>query len=471
MKHKVRIVSGCILFILFLCLPGSIVKAQNIDIQRKRFLLLDGRLIEKTENAELVVETVQKYPGNPLFHKDKPWEKRFDNFYGNIIYDDEDSLYKCWYSPFIIDFSAKGMTLEQREKKYKAPLGREMAICYATSKDGILWEKPDLGLVDYEGSKNNNIIWRGPHGAGIFKDSREVDQKARYKIIYHSTTSGGLWYSFSLDGIHWQKPGKCEGVNVAGDTHNNAFWAPTLGKYVGITRTWGDLGREVARIESSDFINWTKAEVVLKGTEKDIQPYAMPVFFYGSVYLGLLAVFNQKIDKVSTELAWSPDTRVWHRISPGIPLIPCSEKKLDYDYGCVYACTSPVFLKNEIRLYYGGSDWLHSGWRNGFLCLATLRPDGFAGFIQKSKSRPAMILTAALKYQGGPIRITTDVGQGGSISVHVLDINGKIISSAEQVTRTVTDKQIILNKTIISDMIKLRFEIINSKLFSFSFDD
>ena len=51
---------------------------------------------------------------------------------------------------------------------------------------------------------------------------------------------------------------------------------------------------------------------------------------------------------------------------------------------------TPVFLKNEIRLYYGGSDWLHTSWRNGFLCLATLRPDGFAGYEQDSKDRPAI---------------------------------------------------------------------------------
>src|SRR5262245_27056308 len=31
-------------------------------------------------------------------------------------------------------------------------------LCYATSKDGITWEKPDLGLVEFGGSKKNNII-------------------------------------------------------------------------------------------------------------------------------------------------------------------------------------------------------------------------------------------------------------------------------------------------------------------------
>ena len=152
------------------------------------------------KTRKLVLGTVQKYPGNPLFEEDKPWEQRFDNLYANVIYDVEEDIYKIWYSPFIIDDSAKGMTLEQRkEKKYRPPWTREMAIAYATSVDGITWVKPELGLVEFEGSTANNILWRGigpplkseskdkdelwggPHGNGIFKDLRERDPNRRYK--------------------------------------------------------------------------------------------------------------------------------------------------------------------------------------------------------------------------------------------------------------------------------------------------
>ena len=54
---------------------------------RDRFLLLDSRVVESTKNAKLTVGTVKKNENNPLFGEDKPWEKRFDNLYGNIIYD------------------------------------------------------------------------------------------------------------------------------------------------------------------------------------------------------------------------------------------------------------------------------------------------------------------------------------------------------------------------------------------------
>ena len=241
--------------------------------------MLDSRIVEKVENAKLVVGTVQKHEANPLFVEDKPWEKRFDNLYGNVIYDKEENIYKCWYSPFIVDRSARGMSLEDRDnQEYDPPDNREMAICYAISKDGITWEKPELGIVQYNHSKANNILWRGsgdrgehwqgPHGSGIFKDLCDQDPDRRYKAILKGKI---LSVAFSADGIHWDPPIVCPDADVAGDTHNNAFWAPTLGKNVGMTRTWGDMGRQVARIESEDFVKWTKAEVVLEGINDNHQ--------------------------------------------------------------------------------------------------------------------------------------------------------------------------------------------------------
>jgi len=464
----IRIAVCGIALMLFSCVTvkWSVAQDTGNDIKRNRYLLLDSRIINKTENARLVLGTVEKHPANPLFGEDKPWEKRFDNLYGNVIFDQVEKLYKCWYSPFVVDHSSRGMTLEQRSRKYGPPRDREMGICYATSRDGIIWEKPTLGLVKYEGSKQNNIIWRGPHGAGVFKDPRDPDPACRYKTIFQ-----GLSVSFSANGINWRKGIRCEGVSVAGDTHNNAFWAPTLGKYVGITRTWGEMGREVARIESKDFVEWTREEVVLTGTGKSQQTYAMPVFFHGGVYLGLVAIHEQKSDRVWTELTWSPDTKVWHRISPGTPLIPCSEEKLDYDYGCVYACANPVFLKNEIRLYYGGSDWLHTSWRNGFLCLATLRPDGFAGYVQESEDKPAIITTALVPYAGQVMQVTADVTGGGSIKVSIIDKEEKIIATANTISKTVTDEPLKLSKKIKAGMIQLKFEFNNAQLYSFSFVD
>ena len=82
-----------------------------------RYLVLDSRIIESTVNAKLAVTAAEKDPRNPLFGEDNPWEKRYDNLYANVFYDEQENLYKSWYSPFIVDQSSRGMKIGERQKK------------------------------------------------------------------------------------------------------------------------------------------------------------------------------------------------------------------------------------------------------------------------------------------------------------------------------------------------------------------
>ena len=92
-------------------------------------------------------------------------------------------------------------------------------------------------------NKKNNIVWRRPHGAGIFKDLDEENPAKRYKLIYKHIQEGNwglngsegnsLAVSFSEDGLNWS-----DKINIAdfpADTHNNANWIPNLNKYVAMT--------------------------------------------------------------------------------------------------------------------------------------------------------------------------------------------------------------------------------------------
>ena len=447
----------------------------------RRFLMLDRRIIAYKHNARLSLGTVMKHAANPLFEEDKPWEKRLDNLYGNITYDREEGIYKCWYSPFIVAHATAERSLNERLKNlYEGHPEQEMGVCYATSSDGIIWNKPNLGLVTYEGESANNILSRAVHGSGIFKDDQEPNPERLYKSI-----SQGMKSSFSADGLNWSVPISINGVESAGDTHNNALWAPTLEKYVGFTRTWSKTdrqivgpetktnhawGREIARIESPDFEDWSQAEVIMRCDPWEQQPYAMPVFFYGGIYIGLIAVHDQLSDRVWTELAVSEDTKKWERIEQGTPLIPCSEEPLDYDYGCVYACASPIFLNNEIRLYYGGSDWLHFGWRKGCLALATLRPDGFAGYAQERRNEPAKIGTDSFFTKNGVIKISTDIEKDGLVSARLLSPAGDLIKEA-RLDRSCVDSDLFSSLPDNEDQYRIEFELHGAKLYSFTIED
>ena len=67
-------------------LSGGTLFAEG-SLHRERYLLLDSRVIEKTENVRLAVGTVRKHAANPLFGQEFPWEPHFANFYGNVHYD------------------------------------------------------------------------------------------------------------------------------------------------------------------------------------------------------------------------------------------------------------------------------------------------------------------------------------------------------------------------------------------------
>jgi hypothetical protein len=311
-----------------------------------------------------------------------------------------------------------------------------------------------------------------PHGAGIFKDLRDPDPKRRYKAFFKAEI---LSVAFSADGIHWDPAIACPEADSAGDTHNNAFWAPTLGKYVGITREWGQpFGRQVARTSSADFLNWSKSEVVLEGLDRNFQTYAMPVFYHGGVYLGLVAIHDQQADRVWTELTWSPDTLKWHRVSPGTPLIPNSGNEGDYDWGCVYAAACPVFLEDEIRLYYGGSDGKHTSWRNGFFCLATLRPDGFAGYAQVERDEPASITTIPIVHRRGMLRLSADVEREGNVKVRVFDEHGGLLAESEALKGSLSDKKVPWRNGFSLDNLgekpaQFQFEFKDAIIYSFNF--
>lgn len=117
----------------------------------------------------------------------------------------------------------------------------------------------------------------------------------------------------------------------------------------------------------------------------------MPVFPYGGLYLGPLMMFGRASGTVDCQLAASADTLRWQRISPGRPLVPRGPAG-SYDCGCIYGALAPIAAANQLLLCYGGSNGPHTGWRDGFFCLARLRPDGFAGLLALGSS-PGEVLT------------------------------------------------------------------------------
>ena len=475
------------------CLLAAVTSPAGADdktFKRDRYLVLDSRIIESKDNVELTVGVAHKDKNNPLFKEDKPWEPRFDNPYCSIIHDEEEMIYKCWYSIFIRsgpkgDFPGEGLAPEKRAWVDWREGARGFGVCYATSKDGIHWEKPELGLIEFNGSKKNNIVIEYDHGVAVIKDLQETDPKRRYKAIHPQEDDTPVW--FSSDGIRWGKK-RYVGPIDDGDTNQAVWWDENIGKYVVITRGWDRSGpeskgryarlghRRATRSVSSDFLHWSKPEFAIKGLDLRMQIHDMLVAPHAGVYVGMVGLFDVTTSKQWCELAWSPDSIKWHRIQPGKALIPNGPVMGDYDWGCIFA-SKPMIRKDEILLYYGANDGRFMGWRSGYLALARLRPDGFAGYeqIAGGSNKTGSLTTKAVSVVGDSLCVSADVAPSGFVKVTLLDKDDNELAEGRLVTKTVSDAKIEWKdgfslKRLKGKQIKLKVELRESKLFSFSFD-
>jgi len=148
---------------------------------------------------------------------------------------------------------------------------RQPLIAYAESTDGIHWEKPRLGLIEFQGSKENNLVWAGPGNnmAPFLDGCPDVPPDERYKAIVRDRD---VFVLVSPDGLRW-RPMQEEPILTDGpfDSHNIAFWDAWRGEYVAYTRGMAGKGsfkggvRWIRRATSKDFRHWTPLEPIDAG--------------------------------------------------------------------------------------------------------------------------------------------------------------------------------------------------------------
>jgi hypothetical protein len=455
-----------------LVLTGAIQRAGADERGSGKHLVLDPRVIASADGARLVPGAVEKDAHNPLLHAQRPWENCFNNLYPNVHYDAKQRLFKLWYQVVLADKEAMA-------KLAPPATSREVGFleCYATSKDGVTWQRPELGLFDYGGSTKNNIVARDLSNVGVFHDDRDPDPNRSYKMICdRGRADGKVLVCFSTDGLHWSKEQDPLGLAKVGDTHNNAFWDERQGKYVLITRRY--LGeRLVYRSDSADFLHWSAPTLALRSTPEEgkrVQTYCMPAFPYADGYLGWAMMYNLGPGRtVDCELAWSADSMHWKRVFPGRPFLPRGPNG-SYDAACIYAQAGPPVLHDgKLLLYYGGSVTKHAGWKRSCLpCLARLRVDGFACYEPIAADKEGFVVTQPLRCTGDDLRVNADA-KGGSLRVAVLDSEGFASQDCPPITGDVLDGVVRWRggkslAQLKGRTVRLRFELRTTRLYAFS---
>lgn len=423
------------------------VSAEDTGHVDRTILLVDDHHVLYRPGTKRELHPLKRHEANPVIPRNKPWEGTVA--YCSVHRDKETGHYRMWYQ------SWPGCYLS-----------------YATSEDGIKWTKPNMGLIDFEGSKDNNLLLKIGYGAGVLYDPRDDDASRRFKLAYweHNGTS----IAFSPDGIHWTKhpnnpvirgsygdyiqpPLADASVNRVGPPLSTSdvidpIWDPVKRRYVIYSKTWLDgpdgtmhWKRAVVRTESKDFVNWTKPALVAAPDEHDDpagdssltrnaggggtgtkQLHSGPAFAYNGMYFMLLQVMDAAgTGNMPAELALSHDGYQFERPFRDTPIIPALEDKTLFDASLIWSNATPIMVGDEMHFYYGAyaKGWNSNDYKQiSGIGLATMKRDRFAD-VRPTESI-GQITMKEIDLSGVATMTLNANASGGSIRVEILNADG-----------------------------------------------
>ncbi len=158
-------------------------------------------------------------------------------------------------------------------------LDRGRRLGYAVSDDGVHWEKPKLGLVEYNGTKENNIVdlFDGQPvltSCPILYEPEDPDPDRRFKMaIETSLYTNKLAVAYSADGLRWRASAN-NPVGPAQETGSvvklNGCYYVTSQDELGYHGSHFGIARKMVTFASYDFETWTQASCL--GFQRDNVP-------------------------------------------------------------------------------------------------------------------------------------------------------------------------------------------------------
>lgn len=441
-----------------------------LTIGSQHELFLDGRGVEVMENLTRRVVPGTKYAKNPVLVPDKPWEMQGFVGFPSVYYDPQRKMFRMWYLVFNAYWSrntkAPDGSVPPQAAYYKdrklpntigaIPMADSAFICYAESPDGETWTKPELGLVDFQGSNKNNIvlrhrgshfdsfsvIWRPDHKkpeeryilvafVGIWPyDAKEIAERGlKYDI-------GTGHYAFtSADGLRWTPRWDRPVASIA-QSQDRATWSwdPHHERFIGNLK-WYETNRRCRRqAESTDLFKWTVPRLVLypdKADPPDAEFYGHYVFPYGSQYAGWLELYQPQAGTIDFQMISSRDGQTWDRVADRGVLVPRGEKGAFDSMMILIPGSPPIALGNDLWIYYEGSPLDHNAKApaRGSIGLAKTHADRFVAV--QAGATPGKLVTRPLVLKGGRLFANVSVAKDGSIRVEATKPDGTALPGFE----------------------------------------
>lgn len=389
---------------------------------------------------------------------DRPWEGNTCAYY--TVFQDGD-IFRMYY---------RGSHFDEKARKASH---REFT-CYAESRDGIHWTKPELGLFEFNGSRANNIVLDGlgTHCFVAFRDDKPgVPADARYKGISRGNP-GGLYIFKSPDGLRWtQIQKKAVITNGAFDSQNLAFWDPVEKEYRAYWRYFGNGVRSIRTATSSDFVNWNPDRDLKYGAAPVEHLYTNAIRKYPRaphIYVGFPTRYQPKNSQVEPIFMISRDGITFRRYAE--PLIPITAPKDRDGNRSNYMASGLIQIPGQNDEYsVWGSEAYYTG-PDSRLRRFSIRVDGFASVSAGEKV--GTVLTKPLIFSGSKLNLNFATRKEGYVAVRIKAANGTEIAGevrGDEIAKTIewSSKQRL--KNLAGQPVVMTFELKNADLYSMQF--
>lgn len=234
-------------------LAAADVKEESVEVPvGQRQLFLDDHGIAELSGLARTMHSPEKR--GAVIKPDIPSDGNRVQTYGSVpMWVPEENQYKMVYMAF--------------------PVGNtdQIGAALAVSKDGIHWEKPDLGQgVEVQGSTKNNrffvergLRWGDNALWNVIYDAKDPNPEQRYKGMLGAV---GRVPVASKDCIHWKR--LADAKVASGDT-STLTYDEERHRFLALLKTFNQYGRAAALSVSEDFVHWSEPRLCFSTDDTD----------------------------------------------------------------------------------------------------------------------------------------------------------------------------------------------------------
>jgi hypothetical protein len=426
------------------------VQGQPLDTGQKWVLLADDAYVEDKIGMTHVLGKVNKLPNNPVIVPDQPWEDVLGH--PDVHFDEQAGRYQMWYQVWNgpawharhSKWTAATLTPEQRRHWHAYFIG------YATSADGVRWDKPLLERHRYLDFTRTNIVHIGEEEAEaqrIYRNPDSSDPSRRLFMTYSDRLPDprqgqSLMLAWSGDGVDWQVDREVSPLvtrvpdgsfDLARDEERQRWllfrrpdYASAALKRQGPYAAVRPNGRYAVSVNNRLGPGWSHPRLVLTPHEevewRDID--TMRVIREGTHYVALLGMMNDREKGLQqVHLAVSPDGLRWTRF-PFLPAFIPRGPDGAFDAGQVQP--PAVTPRGEFNyLYYTGVNVGQRVQQGYYAAIgaARMRRGRWVGL--QAGADGGYVLTRELRVTGGRLEVNFQ----GVIAPYMQPIDGRPIGS------------------------------------------